>query len=438
VPRIKPPPHLVVVSKPQPDFPPEIARPLAVFAKALREKDASALQKLAAATDCFAAISGYDNDDAIAYAQELADARDLKPDDVQKALVAGKERAKVAKDYRKDSPPSPSKVTKLPKKARTGDWPDVRNDGHPAATCANASRAIELLGIQCRFDIFHDRKLVGGHAIEQWAGEFSDHACLMLRARIKQKFRIRSRQGEHQRCCRAALSGAPVRPGPRLPRWLGVGRLRRIDKWMTTYLGADDTELTRDIGILALVAAVRRVRDPGCKFDQIVVLESPEGSGKSSAIQILAGKENFSDQTILGLDDRQQQENLRGVWLYEIADLAGMSKAEVDKVKAFASRQDDRARPAYGRHLMKQPRRCIFIATTNNETYLKSQTGNRRFWPVKIGDVVKLESLKRDRDQLWAEAAGLERDGLPLRLSEELWATATAEQDRRRDMDRWG
>jgi predicted P-loop ATPase len=259
----------------------------------------------------------------------------------------------------------------------------------------------------------------------------------MLRVLIKEKFgfdpgKENTNDAAVQLCLRHQFD--PVRDYLDRLNWDGV---RRIDKWMTTYLGADDTELTRDIGILALVAAVRRVRDPGCKFDQIVVLESPEGSGKSSAIQILAGKENFSDQTILGLDDRQQQENLRGVWLYEIADLAGMSKAEVDKVKAFASRQDDRARPAYGRHLMKQPRRCIFIATTNNETYLKSQTGNRRFWPVKIGDVVKLESLKRDRDQLWAEAAGLERDGLPLRLSEELWATATAEQDKRRDPDPW-
>ena len=159
----------------------------------------------------------------------------------------------------------------------------------------------------------------------------------------------------------------------------------RLDTWMTIYLGADDTPLNRAIGRLTLVAAVRRVRQPGCKFDQIPVLEGPEGTGKSSAIEILAGKENFSDQTILGLDDRQQQEAVRGAWLFEIADLAGMSKADVDKTKAFASRLSDRARPAYGRAVWALPRRCIFIATTNNETYLKSQTGNRRFWPVKTG-----------------------------------------------------
>jgi predicted P-loop ATPase len=211
---------------------------------------------------------------------------------------------------------------------------------------------------------------------------------------------------------------------------------KRLDTWMTTYLGAQDTPLNSAIGRLVLIAAVRRVRKPGCKFDQIPVWESPEGFGKSTAIAILAGKENFSDQTILGLDDRQQQEALRGVWLFEIADLAGMSKADVDRTKAFASRQLDRARPAYGRHRVELPRRCVFIGTTNNETYLKSQTGNRRFWPAKI-DAIDIKALTRDRDQLWAEAAALEAGGAHLTLPESLWGSASAEQDKRRDNDPW-
>jgi predicted P-loop ATPase len=124
------------------------------------------------------------------------------------------------------------------------------------------------------------------------------------------------------------------------------------------------------------------------------------------------------------------------VWLYEIADLAGMSKADVDKVKAFASRLSDRARPAYGRQRLEQPRRSIFFATTNNETYLKSQTGNRRFWPVKTG-AIDLTALKHDRDQLWAEAAKIEASGVPLNLPATLWPTAAIEQDKRRDLDPW-
>ena len=185
-----------------------------------------------------------------------------------------------------------------------------------------------------------------------------------------------------------------------------------------------------------LIAAVRRVRVPGCKFDQILVLISDEGKNKSSAIETLAGTGNFSDQTILTLSDKEQQEAIAGVWLYEIADLAGMSKADTEKVKAFASRRVDRARPAYGRARQDKPRRCVFIATTNHSTFLKSQTGNRRFWPGEVGKI-DLKAIERDRDQLWAEAAAIEARGVSLFLPEGLWDAARQLQDQRQDHDPW-
>jgi predicted P-loop ATPase len=315
-------------------------------------------------------------------------------------------------------------------------WPDLGKGGKPSATCANARMAIEDLGIECRYDVFHDRKLVGGHAIEQWAGELTDHACQMLRVLIKQRHgfdpgKENTNDAAVQLCLQHQFD--PVGDYLDALKW---DRVPRIDKWMTTYLGAEDTALNREIALRSLIAAVRRVRQPGCKFDQIIVLEGPEGTGKSTAIEILAGQENFSDQTIIGLDDRQQQEAMAGVWLYEIADLAGMSRADVDRTKAFASRQSDRARPAYGRHRVERPRRGILFATTNNETYLKSQTGNRRFWPVKTGRI-DLDALRRDRDQLWAEAASIEATGASLKLPEHLWNEAAAEQEKRRDPDPW-
>ena len=150
------------------------------------------------------------------------------------------------------------------------------------------------------------------------------------------------------------------------------------------------------------------------------MLEGPEGRGKSETIRILAGDDNFSDQTILPLHDKEQQEALQGVWLYEIADLTGIGRAEVEKIKAFASRTVDRARPAYGRSRVDRPRRCVFFATTNNETYLKSQTGNRRFWPIVTGQI-DLDALRRDRDQLWAEAAEVEAKNNNLMLPASLW-----------------
>ncbi len=205
---------------------------------------------------------------------------------------------------------------------------------------------------------------------------------------------------------------------------------------MIRYLGATDDAFNRQVSRLSLIAAVRRVLQPGCKFDHIIVLEGPEGRGKSSAIEILAGSENFSDQSILTLDDKGQQEAVQGVWLYEIADLAGHSRAEVERVKAFASRTTDRARPAYGRHRVDRPRSCVFFATTNDRTYLKSQTGNRRFWMVECG-AVDLEGLRRDRDQLWVEALAVARSSASLVLDPKFWDVAAERQESRRDHDPW-
>src|SRR5258708_31669833 len=188
-------------------------------------------------------------------------------------------------------------------------------------------------------------------------------------------------------------------------------------------MGVAETPLNRQIGRLVLIAAVRRARQPGVKFDQILVLEGREGIDKSNAIKVLAGEDNFSDATILGLNDKEQMEAIKGRWLYEIADLSGISRAEVESVKNFASKTYDRARRAYGKCTIDQPRRCIFFATTNESNYLKSQTGNRRFWPVKV-ERVDIDSLRRDRDLLWGEAAALESAGACIVLPESLWAVA--------------
>ena len=203
---------------------------------------------------------------------------------------------------------------------------------------------------------------------------------------------------------------------------------------MIDYLGCEDTPLNRAKGRLMLLASVRRARVPGCKFDPICVLEGPEGVNKSTVIRVLAGDENFSDQSVLNASDREAQEQLEGVWLHESADLTGLRKANVEKVKAFASRQVDRARPAYGRVREDRPRRNTQWATTNDDKYLASQTGNRRFWPLRVCRI-DIEALRRDRDQLWAEAATLEAEGASIVLDPALWPAAAEEQDKRRLRD---
>ena len=320
--------------------------------------------------------------------------------------------------------------------ARPIRWSDRNEDGDPKITCANAQDAIQHLGVTCAKDVFHEKLIVGGHPIAQWAGDLSDDAVQMLRHIVRQVYGLdfgerHVRDAAIQLCLRHQFN--PVTDYLASLRWDGVPRIANL---LPRYFGADETAFTGEVGRLMLTAAVRRARAPGCKFDQIVVLEGPEGTGKSMAIKILAGENNFSDQRILGASDKEQQEAVTGVWLYELAELEGIRRTDVERIKQFASRTEDRARPAYGRFRIDRKRTCVFIATTNEQDYLKGTTGNRRFWPVKTSGI-DLEGLERDRDQLWAEAAAGEAAHASIGLDARLWATAGAEQHERLEDDAW-
>ena len=331
---------------------------------------------------------------------------------------------------------TPVKVNGKDHKVVAPLWPDLTEEGEPKRTYRNARAAIMALGVKCSYDLFHDRMRVAGKPINEWAGELSDDVNVMLRQIIINTFGFDpGKEAIADATTELCLENRfdPIIDYLDGLKWDGTPRL---DKWLTDYLGVEDSALTRAIGRLTLVAAVRRAREPGCKFDHILTLEGSEGTKKSTSIQTLADEANFSDQTILTASDKEQQELVRGTWIFEIADLAGMRRADVEKIKAFASRTHDRARPAYGRRRVDAPRRCIFIATTNEDEYLQSQTGNRRFWPVKTG-TIEIEALRRDRDQLWAEAASVEAKGGALVLPKELWAEASNEQDERRQHDPW-
>jgi hypothetical protein len=316
-------------------------------------------------------------------------------------------------------------------------FPDTNDKGLPRATMTNAKVAVAALGLDCRYDLFHNRMLVGGEVINKWhSKELSDHVVTMLRNMIRYRFGFDPGK-QHTQDASESLA-LEFRFDPVLDyldglRWDGRPRL---DRWMVDYLGADDTELNRAIGRLSLLAAVRRARQPGTKFDQIIVLEGRQGQGKSEAIEILAGKENFSDQSILGVDDRKQQELTEGVWLYEIGELNGIRRTDIEHIKAFASRKVDRARPAYGRYTVSQPRRTVFFASCNRDDYLQDDTGNRRFWPVAVR-FADHDGLRRDRDQLWAEASAREARGESHVLEQRLWAVAGEEQEKRVAADSW-
>jgi predicted P-loop ATPase len=317
---------------------------------------------------------------------------------------------------------------------------DFNQFGRPKPSLANAVIAIRALGIEASYDLFHNRVNVknNGKSTTIQEGLLTDHTVSAVRSLINNTFRIDCGDANTFAAIKEIAWDNAFDPVLDLldecqGNWDGM---KRLDTWVIDYLGCEDTRLNRAIGRAVLVAACRRARKPGCKFDFITVLEGPEGINKSTAIRVLAGDEYFSDQSILGASDKEVQEQLEGTWMHESADLAGMRRAEVEQVKAFASRQVDRARPAYGRVREDRPRRSIEWATTNNEEYLLSQTGNRRWWTLKTVKV-DIEALKRDREQLLGEAATYEAAGEHIGLDESLWSAARDVQEQRRVTDPW-
>lgn len=216
----------------------------------------------------------------------------------------------------------------------------------------------------------------------------------------------------------------------------------RIDSVLNRYFGAEDTVYTREAFRKMMVGAVARVMDPGVKFDLVLTLVSQaQGTGKSSFLKAL-GKSWFSD-TFITVQGKEAFEQLQGAWLIEMAELSGLKKGDIETIKHFISKQEDCFRPAYARTSETYPRQCVFIATTNESTFLRDPSGNRRFMPVdihnlKLTENPKLMSLLKDPntiDQLWAEAMFLYRKGEKLYLSAEAEGIATVEQRRHSETD---
>ena len=201
--------------------------------------------------------------------------------------------------------------------------------------------------------------------------------------------------------------------------WDGVAR---VDTLLIDYLGAEDNEYTRAVTRKALVAAVARVYRPGIKFDYMLTIRGKQGIGKSTIFAKLGG-EWFSD-TFTTMQGKDAYEQVQGVWIMEVGELAGMRKAEAETIKLYISKQVDRFRPAYGRRLQEFPRQCIFIGTTNESQFLRDTTGNRRFWVVDTPNDPThdlWEELNEDTVRLiWAEAVELYKKGEKLYLTKKL------------------
>lgn len=305
--------------------------------------------------------------------------------------------------------------------------------GIPFPSQRNIRLALTKMGVRVRHDRFADRAALTG--LEGFGPHLDDAALTRLRLRAEEEHKLKV--GKEFFC---DVVGDAARRDDFHPVvdyldglvWDGRARL---DGWMTTYLKAADNDYTRHVGTIMLVAAARRVRQPGCKFDEMVVLESEQGKAKSSALAVLAVHEDwFSDDLPLNAEAKLVIERTQGRWIIEAGELKGMSPKGVEHLKGFLSRRRDSSRMAYGRLTHDAPRHFIVVGTTNDDRYLVDSTGNRRFWPVQVGDI-DLDALARDRDQLWAEVAAREASGEGIRLDKALWQAAALEQDERRTLD---
>jgi hypothetical protein len=316
-------------------------------------------------------------------------------------------------------------------RAAYDDWADFsRGDkGILTGDPANTRVALKKLGVKLRHDTNLDRlRICEGDDVEGVEG--TDAIVSTLRFRIHEAFGfLPAKEMFYDAVAHFARENSfhPVRDylAEVQAGWDGAPRL---NAWVVDYMNCEDTPFNRAAGVAWMLAAVRRMRQPGTKFDELPVFESGQGLGKSTALAILAVRpEWFTDNLPLSATAKEVIESTRGVWLAEIAEMFGM-KRDVDNVKAFLSRWEDRARAAYGRLTEAVPRQFVCAGTTNKAQYLRDDTGNRRFWPLTVLAPIDLGRLRSDRDQLWGEAATREAAGESCHLSAELWGEAAKVQ----------
>jgi len=327
-----------------------------------------------------------------------------------------KEAADRAEARARGENPTGSDFTMEPEPVTVESWPESNRNGAPLKGYANALVCVRALKLKCAHDVFLNVRTVTGQGLSHFAGEISDDLVGQFRELCIKTFdgfepgKEASRDALEHVCAEHQFNSLQQMLLEMV--WDGVPRL---DTWLTRYVGAENTELHRTWGALVLMAAVRRAFDPGCKWDHVLVLEGPEGTNKSSLCKVLAcGQADrhsvyFSEAPILHQRGREQQELTAGVWIYELAEMAGMKKADQHLVKNFITAEGEKARAAFAHFLTKQPRVAIFIGTFNTDAntgalveYL-NHGDRRRWWPVRVGKI-DLDAFKADRAQLLAEA----------------------------------
>lgn len=297
---------------------------------------------------------------------------------------------------------------KIPENAGNDKWPDGCRFGTPVKGYANTLASFHELGIQFIYDTFRHKEFTSGHAIAMLNGELSDRTVTMLRDQIRSKCgfypdKETVREAITAECLRNLVN--PVTDYFDRLRWDGIPRLSRF---LHKYLGAEDTPLNAAIGTKFFCAIVRRAKQPGCKFDHQVVLQSGQGFRKSMFCEDLAVfSDLFTDAGEFGGSIKEFMEVAQGKQIIEFAEMAGHSQGEREKAKSMLSRRKDRARMAYAHYASEQPRSSVPIGTINCGGYLNDPTGERRYWHVAVTKYDR-EAFLTDKDQLYAEAVARE------------------------------
>lgn len=328
-------------------------------------------------------------------------------------------------------------------------YPDqlVRSDkGVPLDRLANIVKILRgdpAFAEALAFDEFSNRLLkMRPMPWETTAGEWSDVDSLLLQVYLTDRGLGEYSLGKISAAIIAVAKARAFHPVREYLSGLQWDGQERLNLWLAHYLGVVgiEDELRRAyvdrVGKMWLVAAVHRVMEPGCKFDNVLILEGSQGIGKSTALQILAG-EWYTD-TPFPMGDKDGFQALAGVWIVELAELEAFTSVESSRSKSFFSSAIDRYRPSYGARTMPFPRQCVIAGSTNRAEYLKDATGNRRYWPVMCTQV-RLDDLRADRDQLWAEAVHLYLAGYAHYVSptDPLAGTFHAMQSERQIDDPW-
>jgi len=324
-------------------------------------------------------------------------------------------------------------------KAGEDEWKQgwqTNDDGKPISNLANALYALrhagELRDLFSRDAMLRADMLNGPALIPVRDTDVTFVQEALQRAGLTRL----SKDTMHQAVQRRAVEREfhPVRDYLGRLRWDGT---KRLDRWLSYYLGADHNAYTAGIGRMFLIAMVARVMRPGCKADYMLVLEGAQGARKSTACAILAGTWFSDSLPDLRSGGKDVAQHLNGKWLIEVAEMSALDKAEAAALKAFITRTTERYRPSFGRAEVIEPRQCVFIGTTNRAAYLRDETGGRRFWPVVV-TVIDTDALAHDRDQLFAEAVAA------LQAGERWWPDQQFEaehikpqQDARYEADAW-